>query len=505
MPFGLILLTLYILAAAGLMTFGLHIYAMLALYLRRRDDAQVETDRVDQIFREQFTVDDLPPVVTQLPIYNEYNVAERVIRAVAEMEYPEGRHTIQVLDDSNDDTRAVIDRVAAELRQAGHDVQVIRRAERIGFKAGALEFGMQQSDAGFFAIFDADFIPPCHFLLETMKVLLVRQDVGFVQGRWGHCNDTKSLLTRAQAIGIDGHFGIEQPARAWNGLFMNFNGTAGLWRRQCIEEAGGWEHDTLTEDMDLSYRAQLAGWQPYFVRTLVVPAELPDDINAFKSQQFRWAKGSVQTAIKLLPRVLRSDFPLSAKVGAVLHMGHYFNNVFLVVLSLLTLPVLLLIDASMLWQVYTGIILLAFTAMVAPSVMYAVSQYSIYEKPWRRLRVLPYLTLLGMGLGVSNSRAVWQAVSGKQSPFVRTPKSGDTALKDYKIRMPFVPIAELLLGIYCFGTLFYYIQSGRLLISPFICLYAAGFTAVGLLSLAHQANLKIPSNVFAQRVSSPSP
>ena len=160
MPFGLILLTLYILAAAGLMTFGLHIYAMLALYLRRRDDAQVETDRVDQIFREQFTVDDLPPVVTQLPIYNEYNVAERVIRAVAEMEYPEGRHTIQVLDDSNDDTRAVIDRVAAELRQAGHDVQVIRRAERIGFKAGALEFGMQQSDAGFFAIFDADFIPP---------------------------------------------------------------------------------------------------------------------------------------------------------------------------------------------------------------------------------------------------------------------------------------------------------------------------------------------------------
>ncbi len=174
--------------------------------------------------------------------------------------------------------------MAAELRAAGHDIQVVRRTDRTGFKAGALEFGMQQTEADYFALFDADFIPPAHFLLETMKVLLVREDVGFVQGRWGHCNDTKSLLTRAQAIGIDGHFGIEQPARAWNGLFMNFNGTAGTWRRQCIDDAGGWEHDTLTEDMDLSYRAQLAGWQPYFVRDLVVPAELPEALHQGRFQ-----------------------------------------------------------------------------------------------------------------------------------------------------------------------------------------------------------------------------
>jgi cellulose synthase/poly-beta-1,6-N-acetylglucosamine synthase-like glycosyltransferase len=491
MPFSLIFLTLYLLAAIGLMTFGLQLYAMVAFYVRGRGQAQAETDRIEQVFQDRFTVDDWPPVVTQIPIYNEYNVAERVIRAVADMEYPAGRHTIQVLDDSDDDTRGVIDRVATELQQAGHQIQVIRRPDRTGYKAGALAFGIHQTDAEFFAIFDADFIPPAHFLVETMKVLLVRQDVGFVQGRWGHCNDTTSLLTRAQAIGIDGHFGIEQPARAWSGLFMNFNGTAGMWRRRCIHDAGGWEHDTLTEDMDLSYRAQLAGWHPYYVRDLVVPAELPEDINAFKSQQFRWAKGSVQTAIKLLPRVLRSDATLIAKVGAVLHMGHYFNHVFLVVLALLTLPVLLVIQASLTWQLYAGIIFLACLAMVAPPIMYAVSQFSIYDKPWRRLRILPYLTLIGIGIGVSNTRAVLQAVRGKESAFIRTPKSGDAAVKDYKISMPFVPIAELLLGIYCFGTLFYYVQSGRLLIGPFIFLYAAGFTTVGLLSLAQMGSVQV--------------
>ncbi|MBU0677520.1 MAG: glycosyltransferase [Verrucomicrobia bacterium] len=482
---NIVLIPAYVFPAAMLMLFGANLYVMIIFFLRRRNQACTEKNAIMSAYSERFSEADLPPVVTQIPIYNEYNVAERAIRAAVEMDYPKGRHMVQVLDDSTDETRRVIDRVAEELTRNGHNIQVVRRDSREGFKAGALEHAMSQTEADFFAIFDADFVPPKDFLLRTIPVMMVREDVGLVQARWGHLNRNSSMLTRAQAVGIDGHFAIEQPARAWNSLFMNFNGTAGLWRRQAIEGAGGWEHDTLTEDMDLSYRSQLAGWKPFFLWDLVVPAELPEDINAFKSQQFRWAKGSMQTAIKLLPRVFASDFSVKAKIEAVFHMVHYCIHPLMMWLAIMTLPVLILTDFGDFPPFYRLFFALVLLSMIAPTILYAVSQSLLYPGGWSRIKYLPFLTAIGTGIAVSNSRAVWQAIRGKQSDFIRTPKQWDKPVVQYHIRMPLVPVIEIALGIYSFISLSYYLQAQKYMIGPFLLLYACGFTTVGLLSLAH--------------------
>ena len=479
------LLVSYLIPAGILMLFGMNLYYTLFMFLTRYKVARREEDRIMSEFHRHFLSDDLPHVVTQVPLYNEYNVAERVMRAVTQMEYPAGRHTVQILDDSTDETRNLVDRTAAELRAAGHDIQVIRRPGREGFKAGALRYGMSQTHAQFFAIFDADFVPPQDFLLRTIPVMLVRQDVGIVQARWGHLNAERSMVTRAQGIGIDGHFAIEQPARAWNEIFMNFNGTAGLWRRHAIEDAGGWEHDTLTEDMDLSYRAQLAGWRPFFLFDLVVPAELPDNINAFKVQQFRWAKGSIQTAIKLLPRVFRSKVSMLAKIEAAFHMTHYVIHPLMVCVAFMALPVLEYTRFRYSPAVFVVLFTLLIFSTLAPFTTYAVSQALLYENGWRRLRFLPFLTSLGVGIAVSNSRAVLEAVFGVQSAFIRTPKKGDKSAQLYVVRLSYEAILEILLGVYCFTTFFLFMHAHKYLVMPFLFLYAWGFTGVGLLSMFH--------------------
>jgi cellulose synthase/poly-beta-1,6-N-acetylglucosamine synthase-like glycosyltransferase len=476
---------IYVLPACILMTFGFNLYLTLFLFARRRHRARDELEAIHRDFEQKGFRDQLPQVVTQIPIYNELNVAERAIRAAAAMEWPADRHTVQVLDDSTDGTREVVDAVAADLTAKGYDVQVLRRDQRTGYKAGALNYGMEQTPAQFFAIFDADFVPTRDFLMRTVPVLLTRLKVGIVQARWGHLNAEASLITRAQGVGIDGHFAIEQHARAWNNLFMNFNGTAGLWRRAAIEEAGGWEHDTLTEDMDLSYRAQLSGWLPFFVPDLVVPAELPEDINAFKSQQFRWAKGSIQTAIKLLPRVLRSHCSALAKFQAVLHLTHYLIHPVMVWLALFALPLLLFTNfhtAPFLTLAVFGLILVS---AVAPLVLYAVSQLSLYQNGWKRIGLLPLLSVIGVGIAISNTRAVFEAVVGKDSPFVRTPKRGDRTVMQYSVRMPYVALMEVALGMYCFYSLWIYLQARTYIVGPFLLLYALGFTTVGLLSIVH--------------------
>ncbi len=483
--FEILLLTMYFAPAAVLVLFSINLYYTLAIFLRSYRAGRSEIEGIRAEFKARFAEADLPSVVTQIPIFNEYNVAERIIRASAEMDYPAGRHLVQVLDDSTDETQHLVDRVAADLRAGGRNVQVIRREKRTGFKAGALQNGMELSDAQYFAIFDADFVPPKDFLLRTMEVMMVRPRVGIVQARWGHLNDKQSFVTRAQGIGIDGHFGIEQPARAWNELFMNFNGTAGLWRRTAIEAAGGWEHDTLTEDMDLSYRAQLAGWKPFFLFDLVVPAELPDNINAFKAQQFRWAKGSTQTAIKLLPRVFASNVPLGTKIHAALHMTHYFIHPLMVCVAFVTLPVLEFTRVRCSPFAFAVLFTVFIVSTLAPVTMYIVSQAILYERGWRRLRFLPFLTSLGVGIAISNSRAVLEAVFGKQSAFIRTPKKGDQTARAYAVRLSYLTIAELLLGLYCFATFFIVLASHRYLVVPFLFLYAWGFTGVGLLSMYH--------------------
>lgn len=425
-----------------------------------------------------------PHVVTQIPVYNEYNVVEKCIRAAAEMKYPAKKHTIQILDDSTDETSGLIDEVVAELSKKGKEVYVLRRNNRIGFKAGALEQGMEALPADFYAIFDADFIPPTDFLSRTIPILVARPGVGLVQARWGHLNTHQHFITRAQGVGIDGHFTIEQSARASNKLFMNFNGTAGILRHQAIVEAGGWSHDTLTEDMDLSYRMQLAGWTPWFVQDLVVPAEIPEDISAFKSQQFRWAKGSIETAIKLLPVIHKSSIPRVQKVQAFFHLTHYLIHPIMLWLALITFPVLIFTNlASNHWfRIFMLVFVLLGT--LAPSTLYIVSQKALYPKSFRQtLWMIPLLSFLGVGISLSNSRAVFEALSGKKSSFIRTPKRGDSSKVDYGIRMPWLGLFEILLGIYCSFSFYKYVQMDRAWAIPFILIYSIGFTGVGILTL----------------------
>jgi len=490
----IVLLVVYFVPALILMAFGLNLYLMVLLFARRRHRLRKRVDSLMREFESNFRTEDLPTVVTQIPVYNEATVVERAMRAAAAMEYPRGLHIVQVLDDSNDETREIVDRVAAELRAANRDVRVLRRAQRTGFKAGALEAGMRAVDAQFFAIFDADFVPPVDFLMRTVPILLVRDEIGLVQARWGHLNANSSLVTRAQGVGIDGHFSIEQPARAWNRLFMNFNGTAGLWRRRAIEEAGGWQHDTLTEDMDLSYRSQLEGWKPFYLIDLVVPAEIPEDINAFKSQQFRWAKGSIQTAIKLMPRVWASPFPLFAKVQAFLHMTHYASHVLMLWMALLALPVLAFTSFALSKLAVAFLLLFVIGSTLAPTALYAVSQCCLYDGGWRRLRYLPMLMSIGVGIAISNSRAVIEALVGKPSSFVRTPKRGESSRRRYSVGASVLPGIELAVGIYCFLSLIYYLDAHRYFLGPFLLIYACGFTLVGGLSLLHRLESLRPLN-----------
>ena len=484
-----ILLAFYLTAAAGLLLYGLNCYVMIALFSRKRSSARkrlVEAAAAAMPLGEA----GLPVVTTQIPIYNEINVAERVIRAVCRMAYPAGRHEIQVLDDSTDETRQVVDRVVSECRAEGCDVVVIRRNERTGFKAGALAAGLGRARGELLAVFDADFVPPADYLKESVPHFLSDDRVGLVQARWGHLNQPRSLVTRAQSIGIDGHFMVEQAARNWNGLYMNFNGTAGMWRRSAIIEAGGWHWDTLTEDMDLSYRMQLAGWNTVFLPDLVVPAEIPEEVDAFKSQQFRWAKGSIQTAMKLLPLVVAAPLPRFVKVQAFFHMTHYLVHPLMVTLALLALPVLLTVQLPLPAAVFSIVAAALAVSLAAPSALYVTGQRAAYPDWRRRILCLPALVAVGVGIALSNTRAVAEALTGRQSPFVRTPKRGERLIKRYRLRFSPLAAGELLLGVYCAASFGVYLAAGKYLVGPFLGLYAAGFLFVGLLTAAQRFRVR---------------
>jgi len=477
---------LYLTATAGLLIYGLNCYVMLALFAFKRRQAHAARVQMRRRVRGAVGRHDLPVVTTQIAIYNELNVAERVIRAACAMEYPKERHEIQVLDDSTDETADLVERVVAELVRDGYDAKVLHRKKRTGFKAGALQEGLTQARGDFIAVFDADFIPCMDYLLSTVPFFLEDKKLGFVQARWGHLNRRVSLLTRAQSIGIDGHFVVEQVARCWNKLFMNFNGTAGIWRRSAIREAGGWQWDTLTEDLDLSYRVQFAGWGTLYLPDLVVPAELPENVNAFRSQQFRWAKGSVQTLIKLFPSLLRARVPFFKKAQAVLHMGGYLVHPMMLALSVLALPILLLASHYEPPRfVYAVLSVPLCFSIVAPSTMYFVSQRTAYRDWIRRVLLMPALVVIGVGMALSNSRAVLEALIGKESAFIRTPKSGDKEVKQYKMKLPVISLLEVALGVYSGYTLARYFAAGKYLVSPFLAIYCAGFLYIGLLTIFH--------------------
>jgi len=433
-----------------------------------------------------------PVVTVQLPVYNEMYVVERLIDAVCRLDYPIEKLEIQVLDDSTDETRDIAELAVRRQRARGFDIKHLHRTDRTGFKAGALEAGLRAARGPFVAIFDADFVPPSDFLRRTIPYFN-DEGIAVVQARWGHLNQDYSLLTKVQSVLLDGHFVLEHGSRNRAGCFFNFNGTAGVWRSRAIDDAGGWQHDTLTEDLDLSYRAQLRGWRFLFLPDLVTPAEVPVEMNAFKSQQHRWAKGSIQTCRKILPYLLQADLPLKVKAEAFFHLTANFNYLLMIVLSILMFPAMVF-RYNMGWSEML-LIDVPFFAAATLSVFnfYLFSQREAYPD-WRsRAKYLPVVMAVGIGLAVNNSRAVLEALFGRASDFARTPKYGIERAKDewqnkkYHQPMAVQPFIEVALGLYFTGTVYYALDHGIYGTLPFLMLFQFGFLYTGLMSIFQTA------------------
>jgi cellulose synthase/poly-beta-1,6-N-acetylglucosamine synthase-like glycosyltransferase len=485
--FQIAIVALYVLCLGALFLYGTNCYVLLFLFRRNRSKGREEYQNLLKKFDASRWRADLPTVTVQLPVYNERHVIRRLLQAACALDYPRDRLEIQLLDDSTDDTVEIARRLVAAYRQQGIAIEHVRRTSREGFKAGALKAGMENARGDFLAVFDADFVPPPDFLHKTLPYFL-DPAVGMVQVRWSHLNADSSLLTYAQSVGIDSHFSIEQGARAWSGLFLNFNGTAGIWRRQAIVDAGGWQADTLTEDMDLSYRAQLAGWRLKYLLEVSCPAELPDQVSAFKSQQFRWAKGSIQTARKIIPELLKVRCPWFAKYQAILHMTHYVVHPLMLATLLLSYPAILLESRELNTQTLVCVFLLFLLSTLGPSALYVAAQKALYPN-WRaRLRRIPLMTLIGTGIALSNSRAVLEGLLVSGGKFIRTPKfgilsrinSGPRKKDDYRIKKDNLPYLELAIGLYALLTLAKAITSLGIVISPFLFMYTCGFFYISI-------------------------
>jgi cellulose synthase/poly-beta-1,6-N-acetylglucosamine synthase-like glycosyltransferase len=468
----------YLAVLIGLSAYGVHRYFIIYLFLKNRKRKAEPAYHFAQ----------LPKVTVQLPIFNEIYVVERLLRSVSELDYPRELLQIQVLDDSTDNTREITASCADELRGRGFDVQLLQRVDRTGFKAGALAVGLDSADGEFLCILDADFVPQSDLLKRTIH-FFTDPKVGMIQTRWGHLNRGYSLLTRVQAMFLDGHLLLEQTARSRSGRFFNFNGTAGIWRRSCIVEAGGWQHDTLTEDLDLSYRAQLAGWRFIFLPEVVTPAELPVDMNGFKSQQHRWTKGSIQTCKKLLPRIWRSRLPFPIKLEATGHLISNFAYLLLACLCVLLHPStggpqsgwvrMFLIDIP-----------IFLTASVSVAVFYICAQRELHPRTWmKEILLLPCLLALGIGLSLNNARAVLEAIFNHHSDFTRTPKYGIERKSQpwrsckYRPLKSALPLAELAFAIYFSYFVWFAVAHRQFLSVPFLLMFQGGFLYVSLSSL----------------------
>jgi cellulose synthase/poly-beta-1,6-N-acetylglucosamine synthase-like glycosyltransferase len=478
--FDLALLIPYFIVLTILAAYGAHRYWMVYLYYKHKKNKTTDpTARFD----------DLPRVTVQLPIFNEQYVVDRLLDAVCRLDYPREKLDIQLLDDSTDETievaRLLVERYAA----LGHPVTYLHRDNREGYKAGALAEGLKTAKGEFVAIFDADFVPPPDFLLKCIHHFTAPR-VGMVQTRWTHINRNYSVLTEVEAILLDGHFVLEHSARSRSGVFFNFNGTAGMWRRCAIDEAGGWQHDTLTEDTDLSYRAQLKGWKFVYLQDVECPAELPVEMTAFKTQQARWAKGLIQVSKKILPRVLASDVPRAVKIEAFYHLTANLSYPLMIVLSVLLMPAMIIRFYQGWFQMLYIDLPLFMASTFSISSFYLVSQKELFPKRWlRSLLYLPLLMALGIGLTITNTRAVLEALVGKQTAFARTPKYRVESKKDkvgakkYRRRLGWVPWLELLIGTYFALAVFYAIDNENYFTVPFLLLFVIGYWCTGLMSL----------------------
>ncbi|MGB8355764.1 MAG: cellulose synthase family protein [Chthoniobacteraceae bacterium] len=469
----------YLVVLIGLSIYGIHRYEIVYLFLKHRNNKPKPLGEFPA----------LPRITVQLPIYNEYYVVERLLKSVSELEYPRELLQIQVLDDSTDDTSLISQRMTEELKGQGFDIELIHREDRTGYKAGALEGGLKTCTGEFILILDADFLPSPDMLMRTVHYF-TDSKVGMIQTRWGHLNRTYSLLTRVQAMFLDGHLLLEQTARSRSGRFFNFNGTAGLWRRTCIDTSGGWQHDTLTEDLDLSYRAQLEGWKFIFLPDLVTPAELPVDMNGFKSQQHRWTKGSIQTCKKILPSVWRSKLPFHIKLEATAHLTSNFAYLLLIFLCVLLNPTNDGLGHGMWRSILLDIPIFA-AASLSSAVFYFCAQRTLYPKGWvKEILLLPLLLGLGIGLALNNARAVLEAVFNHQSEFTRTPKYGIEGKAPRKSNNRYIPLKSVLpfveLGFALYFTYFVVMAAihHQWLSLPFLMLFQGGFGYVAISSLA---------------------
>ncbi len=472
------ILILYWGSLLGLCLYGAGRSVLLILRLRLRPrPAMVRTEDAEA-----------PVVTVQLPVYNEAHVVTRIIDAVAGLDWPASRLEIQILDDSTDATSAAAAAAAERARARGIRVRHVRRGARDGFKAGALAHGLRTAAGDLVAVFDADFIPPRDFLRRTTP-FMADAGVGLVQARWTHLNARSSLLTATQAVLLDAHFRIEQETRAETGRFFNFNGTAGLWRRSCIEDAGGWLPDTLTEDLDLSYRAQLRGWRFVYLPDLPAPGELPMSMAAFRVQQYRWTKGSVETCLKLLPRVLASDQPLGVRVGAAGHLTVNLAWMALFVVALLMLPAHILEGAGDGRSSMVDLALLVSGAGTVWASCFAAQRLG-GRAVLPSLAMLPLVSILGMGISLSNTCAVLSALAGRRTPFQRTPKyavvdggARAAGASPYRAPRTLLPAVETALGIGFVAGVIVALRHGILHPVPFLALFAAGFLWVGLATI----------------------
>ncbi len=466
---GPVILFAYAAVLSGLVLYSLHRGWLLLTYRRAAKNFR----HIGEWSRP------LPAVTVQLPVYNERHVVERLIDAVCRLDYPSELLEVQVLDDSDDDTSALARRCVVRHAARGVRVEHLRRSERTGYKAGALAFGMARAKGQFMLVLDADFVPSAD-LVHRLLPPFADPSVGMVQARWGHLNQSASWLTRAQALILDAHFLIEHGARAAAGLFFNFNGTAGMWRARCLRDAGGWQADTLTEDLDLSYRAQMRGWRFVFLPQVVVPGELPESVRAFKSQQARWAQGAIQTARKLLPGLLRGGWSWRIKIEAVAHLTAYVPSLLTLALALLVFPAAL-VRLKYGWPLLLVADLVFFAAAFGPlGYFYAETLRAGGQRAWPAVLIrVPLILALGIGLSINNSRALIAGLSGRAcAEFVRTPKRGGSR-HGYRARTSgWGTAAEAVLATYVTAAVGLAFVSGLYVSIPFLLLFLVGFATI---------------------------
>ena len=475
-PFSELILILYTFSLTILLLFSSHGFIMLYYNskFKRRDflETSIDTSKI---------------VTIQLPLFNEMNVAERLINAVCKIEYPKENLEIQVLDDSIDDTTKIVSDLIKLKRSEGLNIVHIQRDNRVGYKAGALKEGLQKASGEFIAVFDADFIPQANFLQKTLPHFHSKT-IGMVQTRWEHLNEMNSLLTKVQAFALNGHFVIEQEVRNKAGFFINFNGTGGIWRKECIEDAGNWQADTLTEDLDLSFRAQIKGWSFIYLKDVTTPAELPSEISSLKTQQFRWTKGAIETAKKLLPTIWSSKLNLKTKLYSTFHLTNNLVFPFVLLTGLLNVPLLFIKNGGEFNYVinFMSLFILAF---ISTFLLYILAQKNIHRDWIKRGLIFPIFVSGSMGMAINNSRAVLEGLLNKKSEFIRTPKfsSGNDTInqKKYLItpKISFQLMLEILFTIYSFAGVIIAIYFTEITALPFHLMFFIGFFSVSALSL----------------------